>query len=159
MCERRISAVSRRSRPLELKHIDFDLREVIDGSIDAVSLKANEKGLELIIDVDSGIPAWMRGDPTRLRQILLNLISNAFKFTDVGEESLTVSATPATAADRPMALSFTKPLDANRLPIVLTAVMRAAPGSHCDHSQQFPGLNPPQAARTPIPFHGCSSGL
>jgi len=86
------------SGQLELESIDFDLRAVIDGTIDAVALKANEKALELIVDIDPAIPTWLRGDPTRLRQILLNLISNAVKFTDVGEVSLTVSATPMTDA-------------------------------------------------------------
>jgi PAS domain S-box-containing protein len=105
------------SGQLELERIDFDLRAVIDGTIDAVSLKANEKALELIVDVDPAIPVWLRGDPTRLRQILLNLLSNAVKFTDVGEVSLTVSATPVTStatapgaarsdAVRTVALSF-----------------------------------------------------
>ncbi len=93
------------SGQLELERIDFELRAVIDGTIDAVALKANEKALELIVDIDPAIPTWLRGDPTRLRQILLNLISNAVKFTDVGEVSLTVSAARSDAV-RPVALSF-----------------------------------------------------
>jgi PAS domain S-box-containing protein len=93
------------SGQLELERIDFDLRAVIDGTIDAVALKANEKALELIVDIDPAIPTWLRGDPTRLRQILLNLISNAVKFTDVGEVSLTVNATTSDPV-QPVALSF-----------------------------------------------------
>jgi len=76
---------------LELECIDFELRAVIDSTIDAVSLKATEKALDLIVDVDPKVPAWVRGDPTRLRQILINLLSNAVKFTAVGEVELTAA--------------------------------------------------------------------
>jgi PAS domain S-box-containing protein len=84
------------SGSLELENIDFDLRSVINDTIDAVALKASEKGLELLIDIDPGCPASIRGDPTRLRQILLNLMSNAVKFTAAGDVTLTVMHSQAT---------------------------------------------------------------
>ena len=74
---------------LELESVDFDVQSVIDDTVDAVALRAAQKGLDFIVDVDPGAPTWYRGDPTRLRQILLNLLSNAIKFTDKGEIGLT----------------------------------------------------------------------
>ena len=76
---------------LELETIDFDVQTVIDDAVDAVSLRAVEKGLEFVVDVDPGATTWYRGDPTRLRQILLNLLSNAIKFTEHGEIGLAVA--------------------------------------------------------------------
>jgi PAS domain S-box-containing protein len=73
---------------MALEQIDFDLLSVIEQSVDAVAIHAQEKGLELIIDADTALPQRMRGDPTRLRQVLLNLLSNAVKFTVQGEVRL-----------------------------------------------------------------------
>jgi CheY-like chemotaxis protein len=83
------------SGSLELESIDFALRSVIDETVDAAALQASEKRLEVLVDVDLTCPQFVRGDPTRLRQILLNLLSNAVKFTDVGDITLTVSPAPA----------------------------------------------------------------
>jgi PAS domain S-box-containing protein len=77
---------------MELESIDFDVRNVIEDSVDAVALAAAEKGLELWVDVEPAIPRLLRGDPMRLRQILVNLASNAIKFTGQGEVLLTVSS-------------------------------------------------------------------
>jgi signal transduction histidine kinase/CheY-like chemotaxis protein/HPt (histidine-containing phosphotransfer) domain-containing protein len=76
---------------LELESVEFDIQSVIDDAVDAVALCAAEKGLDFIVDVDPSAPTWYRGDPTRLRQILLNLLSNAIKFTESGEIGLTVA--------------------------------------------------------------------
>jgi PAS domain S-box-containing protein len=76
---------------LELEAIDFDLQTVIDDSVDAVALRVAQKGLDFIVDVDPAAPRWYRGDPMRLSQILLNLLSNAAKFTATGEIGLTVA--------------------------------------------------------------------
>jgi signal transduction histidine kinase len=68
----------------------FDFRECLDRSLKVLAVRAHEKGLELLCDVASEIPAVMTGDPTRLRQIILNLVGNAIKFTSEGEISLAV---------------------------------------------------------------------
>ncbi len=77
---------------VELESIVFDLQSVIEDSVDAVALQASEKRLELLVDLEPSTPRFFRGDPMRLRQILLNLLSNAVKFTERGEVALTVSA-------------------------------------------------------------------
>jgi two-component system, sensor histidine kinase and response regulator len=82
---------------LELEDIEFDLRAVIEEAADAVALRAAEKRLELLIDLDRSCPTNCRGDPTRLRQILLNLLSNAVKFTERGEVLLAISPAPSPA--------------------------------------------------------------
>jgi signal transduction histidine kinase/DNA-binding response OmpR family regulator len=82
---------------MALEQIDFDLLTVMEQSVDAIALRAGEKGLELVIDLDPTLPRGMHGDPTRLRQIVLNLLSNAVKFTDKGDVRL--SAHRQQAAD------------------------------------------------------------
>jgi signal transduction histidine kinase/DNA-binding response OmpR family regulator len=75
---------------IELENRPFDVRECLDRSLKVLAVRAHEKGLELLCDVASEIPAVMTGDPTRLRQIILNLVGNAVKFTREGEISLAV---------------------------------------------------------------------
>jgi two-component system, sensor histidine kinase and response regulator len=88
---------------MTVEQIDFDLLSIIEQSIDAVALRAAEKGLELILDVDPRLPRGMRSDPTRLRQVILNLLSNAVKFTQKGEIRLSariLGGTPESARVR-----------------------------------------------------------
>jgi PAS domain S-box-containing protein len=75
---------------LELEVIDFDLGEVVKGAHSAFTDLANRKGLSFIFTIESGARGVYRGDPTRLRQILYNLISNALKFTETGEVAVRV---------------------------------------------------------------------
>ncbi len=75
---------------LEMEAIDFDLRATIDGISDLLVLRAEEKGLEFICLVDPEVPSLVRGDPGRLRQIILNLVNNAIKFTSRGEVTVNV---------------------------------------------------------------------
>jgi PAS domain S-box-containing protein len=89
---------------LELENIDFDIQSVIEDSIDAVALRAAEKDLDLLADIDPSMPRFFRGDPLRVRQVLLNLLSNAIKFTGSGEVNLSVHA--LTAGDGMMKLVF-----------------------------------------------------
>lgn len=70
---------------LEFEDIDFDLRENLSEVIKSMSFKAHEKGLELVCDVHATVPEVVVGDPGRLRQVLVNLVSNAVKFTEQGE--------------------------------------------------------------------------
>ena len=81
---------------LELDPIDFDPRDAIGDTANAVALKAHQKGLELIVDVGAAVPQRLRGDPGRLRQILVNLFGNAIKFTKQGEVALRVTVETAT---------------------------------------------------------------
>ncbi len=76
---------------LELENIDMDLRDVLKDVSRVLAVQAHGKGLELTTDVDPRLPLMVRGDPGRLRQILLNLGGNAVKFTTTGEVSLQIS--------------------------------------------------------------------
>ncbi len=78
---------------LDLEYIDFSLRDVFNRIINVLSLRASDKGLELIVHVPPGIPDSLIGDPTRLRQIIINLANNAIKFTEKGEVALHVEIT------------------------------------------------------------------
>jgi signal transduction histidine kinase/CheY-like chemotaxis protein len=79
---------------LVLEHIDFDLGELVERSADIYALQTAGKGLELTVQIDPRVGGRARGDPTRLRQIVLNLIGNAIKFTERGAIDVTVA--PAT---------------------------------------------------------------
>lgn len=70
---------------LELEEVEFNLWELLGDLAAMHVLKAQKKGVELICAPDPTVPQWVRGDPGRLRQILMNLIGNALKFTDAGE--------------------------------------------------------------------------
>jgi signal transduction histidine kinase/DNA-binding response OmpR family regulator len=84
---------------LELDPIDFNPRDAIGDTANAVALRAHQKGLELIVDVGAAVPHTVRGDPGRLRQILVNLLGNAIKFTAHGEVVLRVTIETATPED------------------------------------------------------------
>jgi two-component system, sensor histidine kinase and response regulator len=73
---------------LELDCVDFDLRAVLDRAIAMVEPRARAKGLATVVDLPPDMPAMLRGDPGRLRQLLLNLLGNAVKFTSAGEVRL-----------------------------------------------------------------------
>jgi PAS domain S-box-containing protein len=73
------------ARKLDLEIIDFDLRLTLEDAIEVLALRAHEKALQLTCQVDPEVPSFLRGDPGRLRQIVLNLGGNAVKFTHDGE--------------------------------------------------------------------------
>jgi PAS domain S-box-containing protein len=78
------------ARQLKLEKAEFDLGEVVERAAPVLALKAEEKGIELTCEVDAGAPRRLRGDAGRLRQVLLNLLGNAVKFTEDGEVALKV---------------------------------------------------------------------
>ncbi|TVR64995.1 MAG: response regulator, partial [Candidatus Competibacteraceae bacterium] len=70
---------------LVLENVDFDLRELVEDTAALFAERAHGKGLELLVDIAPRLPARLHGDPVRLRQILVNLLGNAIKFTERGE--------------------------------------------------------------------------
>ena len=89
----------------ELDPIDFNPRDTIGDTANTVALRAHQKGLEFIVDVGASVPQGLHGDPGRLRQILVNLLGNAIKFTQHGEIVLRVVREPAELPD--VVLHFT----------------------------------------------------
>jgi signal transduction histidine kinase len=76
---------------LELESIDFNLRDTLEETLKSLALPADQKGLDLACEMPVGVPEIVHGDPTRLRQILINLVGNAIKFTERGEVVLEVA--------------------------------------------------------------------
>jgi len=89
---------------IELESIEFDLSDLIEKAIEILAMRANEKGLELACHLAPDVPCALTGDPNRLHQILVNLISNAIKFTDKG--SVILEVTNDAAQGRPGAIHF-----------------------------------------------------
>ena len=76
--------------PLEV--LDFDLAGMLNDVVGLLADRAEAKGVSLIAEVDPAMPAWWRGDPTRLRQVVVNLVGNGVKFTERGEVRVGVAA-------------------------------------------------------------------
>ncbi|HZI78729.1 MAG TPA: response regulator, partial [Vicinamibacterales bacterium] len=79
------------ARRLTLEHVPFAVRDTIEDSVKLLAPRAVQKGLELSCRIAPDVPATLAGDPGRLRQILLNLVGNALKFTDKGEVGVEVT--------------------------------------------------------------------
>jgi two-component system sensor histidine kinase/response regulator len=77
---------------IDLEVLDFDLRDSLESTVKTLAVRADEKGLELLCEVAPEVPEIVRGDASRLRQIVVNLVGNAIKFTDSGEIAVKVQA-------------------------------------------------------------------
>ncbi|MCX5829216.1 MAG: response regulator, partial [Deltaproteobacteria bacterium] len=84
---------------LDLETLDFDLRVLLDDFAATLALRAHDKGIEFICAATPEVPAYLQGDPGRLRQILTNLTGNAVKFTHQGEIAVRASLVSETAAE------------------------------------------------------------
>ncbi|HVB38520.1 MAG TPA: response regulator, partial [Vicinamibacterales bacterium] len=83
---------------LDLEAIEFDVRDTFDDAVKPVAMRADEKNLELLCHVAPDVPRVLVGDPGRLRQIVLNLVGNAVKFTDAGEVVVRAALSDTTGA-------------------------------------------------------------
>jgi|SRR5450830_402534 len=77
---------------MQIDHIEFDLHHMLGQTTRTLAIRADQKNLELLLDIDPAIPRMLVGDPGRLRQIIINLIGNAIKFTEYGEIVVKVAA-------------------------------------------------------------------
>jgi two-component system, sensor histidine kinase and response regulator len=77
---------------MELELIPFDLREALGETMKGLGVRADQKGLELVYEVQADVPEALLGDPSRIRQILINLVGNSIKFTERGEVFVTVTS-------------------------------------------------------------------
>lgn len=78
------------SDSIQLEEIPVNLRELVTTTTAPLNFQAREKGIKFHVELGTDVPDWVKGDPTRLRQIILNLAGNAVKFTNSGEISVTV---------------------------------------------------------------------
>jgi signal transduction histidine kinase/CheY-like chemotaxis protein len=93
------------SGKLELEEYPFSISTVIEETFDLLSTNANSKGLDLLYTIDTNVPPFVTGDITRLRQILVNLVSNGIKFTEKGEILVTVSTVKSDEEDHKLVFS------------------------------------------------------
>jgi signal transduction histidine kinase len=126
---------------MTIERVDLDLRVLVEEVADLLAPKANEKGIELTTMIPPAFPSAVQGDPSRLRQVLTNLVGNAIKFTERGEVAIVVrvvddaehevgssspSATPASASRR---IGSTPSSRASRRPTAARRAGTAARGS------------------------------
>ena len=95
------------SGKLSLEEIDFDLEQLLSEALMLFTAQAVDKRLRLYISVESGVPRSIRGDPTRLKQVLMNLLGNAVKFTEQGHVTLTVSRRSDSAGQSHLVFAIT----------------------------------------------------
>jgi K+-sensing histidine kinase KdpD len=84
---------------IDLEAVDFNLRDSLESTLKTVAIRADEKGLELLCEVAPEVPEIVCGDSTRLRQVVMNLVSNAIKFTQQGEVAVKVQMESRDATD------------------------------------------------------------
>ncbi len=89
---------------LELEYLDFDVRTAVEDTVEMLSMRAFNAGLELVCRIDPAVPEHLTGDPGRLRQVITNLVGNSIKFTQQGE--VVVSAMVASEEDNYVIIRF-----------------------------------------------------
>ncbi len=99
----------------ELEHTPFDPRASIEAAVDLVAAQAAEKQLDLSFFMSEAVPDRLVGDPTRLRQVVINLLSNAITFTEQGEVALLITSRPLPAATSALPDPHTKPAPADTM--------------------------------------------
>ncbi|HRI37596.1 MAG TPA: response regulator [Nitrospira sp.] len=123
---------------LELETINFDLNEVLDKAIDILALRANEKGLELTAHIDRQVPCYLLGDPTRLTQIVMNLIGNAIKFTETGNVEVRIINDPDRTTAGAIRISVSDTgigIPADKLTVIFESFTQA----HASTTRQYGG--------------------
>jgi PAS domain S-box-containing protein len=95
------------SGKLELEQVPFELAVCIEEALDLFALQASAKKLEMVYHINPGVPAWIVGDITRLRQVLVNLVNNAVKFTPRGSIVIEVARLSSASVGAQMMLEFT----------------------------------------------------
>ncbi len=94
------------SGKLELERMPFDLSVCLEEALDLFALQASAKRLELVYHIEANVPAWIIGDVTRLRQIIVNLVNNAVKFTPEGSIAIEVRRLPSSPSSPSFQLEF-----------------------------------------------------
>lgn len=92
------------ARKISLQQVEFELPELVHSVVEMMAMQARGKGLALVCNLMPGLPARVCGDPNRLRQVLINLIANALKFTDHGE--IAIQVTPGSQRDGKRTIRF-----------------------------------------------------
>ena len=87
---------------IDLESIDFNVRDHLEATLKTLAFRGDEKGLELLCEVATEVPEMVQGDPNRLRQIVMNLVGNAIKFTEEGEIALNVRVDAEEGSERIM---------------------------------------------------------
>ncbi|MEI8152497.1 MAG: ATP-binding protein [Hyphomicrobiales bacterium] len=90
----------------DIEQVEFDLHDLIRGTVDVLSTQARERKLSLTVEIGPDVPAWIAGDPVHLRQVLLNLVGNALKFTETGGVSVAVAVDPQPMVPGTLRLAF-----------------------------------------------------
>ena len=123
---------------IELESIEFDLSDLIEKAIEILAMRANEKGLELACHLSPDVPCALIGDPNRLHQILINLISNAIKFTDKGSVVVEVTNDPDHLSPGTIRFSVTD-TGIGIPPNKLGAIFESFTQAHASITRQFGG--------------------
>jgi PAS domain S-box-containing protein len=92
---------------MSIEKTDFDLTDLVEKTISTFGIRAHGKGLELAARIEPGVPDRLTGDPLRLRQVLINLLGNAVKFTEIGQIVLNVAKVPGSAREGDLMFSVT----------------------------------------------------